>query len=165
MRHIPDVEQLNQEVQQLREQQLTLSLAVQSEDGWPECSYAPFIPWQNDYVMMLSGLASHTQAIERCPDVGVLLIEDEAKSATAFARRRLVLRCQRKDVDWSEADRQAAYQQFEARHGKLIRTLKTLPDFRLVTLSPCRGRYIRGFGQAFELTNGQHITQTTPLRS
>jgi putative heme iron utilization protein len=37
------------------------------------------------------------------------------------------------------------------RHGALIDTLTTLSDFRLFLLAPSSGRYIVGFGQAYEL--------------
>jgi putative heme iron utilization protein len=37
------------------------------------------------------------------------------------------------------------------RHGALIETLTTLSDFRLFLLTPNSGRYIVGFGQAYEL--------------
>lgn len=164
MSKTPSVESLNQEIQTLREEQLTLALAVTGQDDWPECSYAPFIPWQQDYVMFLSGLASHTKAIENHPKVGVMVIQNKTERAAVFARRRLVLRCERIDVVWNEEDKQQAFALFEARHGKMIRTLQSLPDFRLVTLRPVSGRYVRGFGQAYDLHLGRTLTDNTCVK-
>jgi hypothetical protein len=44
------------------------------------------------------------------------------------------------------------------RHGGLVDTLITLSDFRLFHLLPQSGRYIVGFGQAYELKPGSLTT-------
>jgi putative heme iron utilization protein len=43
------------------------------------------------------------------------------------------------------------------RHGGLIDTLISLSDFRLFQLQPQSGRYIVGFGQAYELCAGSLV--------
>jgi putative heme iron utilization protein len=47
------------------------------------------------------------------------------------------------------------------RHGKIVATLRTLADFRLLVLTPESGSYIRGFGQAYRL-HGPRLEQMTP---
>jgi hypothetical protein len=51
---------------------------------------------------------------------------------------------------------------FKRKFGKVFEMIRPLPDFTLFRLLPDDGLYVRGFGQAFEITpdmkNSKHVT-------
>jgi len=47
------------------------------------------------------------------------------------------------------------------RHGRIVATLRTLADFRLLALTPEHGSYVRGFGQDYRL-QGPGLSRITP---
>ncbi|NCW09817.1 MAG: hypothetical protein EBW40_08760, partial [Gammaproteobacteria bacterium] len=83
-----------------------------------------------------------------------LVIRDEQDSAQVYVRERLQYEmraeeCRRDDTAWD-----SGVQALRDRHGGLVDTLTSLTDFRLFHLLPQSGRYVVGFGQAYELASG-----------
>jgi hypothetical protein len=87
-----------------------------------------------------------------------LLIEGEDSSANAFARRRITLQGEACVVEREDASFATVLAEFHRRFGQVMALLESLPDFHLFRLELRRGRYIRGFGQAYELS-GEGLTQ------
>lgn len=126
-------------------------LSTLAEDGSPVASYAPILWHDGSAFLFLSELASHTRNLRRNPALGLLLLEPAAGS-NPFARRRVVLNARADLVERDAALYATILEEFRARFGKVMELLEPLPDFHLFRITPRRGRYIRGFGQAFELT-------------
>lgn len=134
----------------------SVMLSTTSSEGVPNASYAPFVmdTAKNIYIFV-SGLSVHTQNLAKNPQISVLFIEDEEKSPDIFARPRLSFNCQaifmeRETAEWIEiSDR------FEEQFGEIIQTLRSLPDFRIVKLIPRDGRFVLGFGQAYQISRGE----------
>lgn len=133
-------------------QHRSLILSTVDGKGNPEASYAPFT--QNEayrFYIFVSGLSSHTANLQQTGKASILLIEDEANSDQIFARRRLSYACQaeflsRDEVYWSQiAD------SFQARFGPIIDMLRQLNDFQIVQLTPTAGRFVVGFGAAYQV--------------
>ncbi len=130
----------------------SLMLSTVTETGQPQASYAPFIMTSDrTFYVFVSGLSSHTQNLKSTPKAGILIIEDEAQTAQIFARKRLMYDCTvhlipRHDPQWTQkVDR------FKVRFGNLIDMLRQLPDFELFELVPQAGRFVLGFGAAYEM--------------
>jgi putative heme iron utilization protein len=101
----------------------------------------------------VSGLATHTQNIHNHPFVSVLFIEDEVKTKQIFARRRLNFNCTANLVERETEKWQQIVDKFELRFGELISTLRSLPDFRIFQLIPKNGRFVIGFGAAYNISS------------
>jgi hypothetical protein len=114
--------------------------------------------------LFLSDLAGHTRNLRSCPSLGLLLIEGEDSGANAFARRRISLQCEARIVERDDVLFAAVLAEFHRRFGQVMALLESLPDFHLFRLVLRRGRYIRGFGQAYELS-GDGLTQLTHVNS
>lgn len=152
---------LREEIKFFRQQQKTLILASQSPDNEVLASYAPFIEdEQGDFYLLLSGLASHSINLQHHhkehTTLSVLLIEDEQSARNLFARKRLnyvckVSICSREQPQWQE--KIAALQK---KFGKTIEVLAGLADFNLYCLSPVQGHYVKGFGQAYDLSDADN---------
>lgn len=153
-----DLDSVRQEYLALREQCQGALLATLEGDRTPSASYAPLVWLDGQSYLFLSDLAGHTRNLKSCPSLGLMLIEGEDASANAFARRRITLQGEARMVEREDPSFAPALAEFHRRFGQVMAVLESLPDFHLFRLQLQRGRYIRGFGQAFELS-GEGLTQ------
>jgi putative heme iron utilization protein len=143
--------QLLQACEQLMQRFQTLLLATQAEQG-AALSYAPYIRSdEGDFYIFISRLAEHTDNLQRHPNCRLMFIADEADSRNLFARERLSWRCQAQRVEPGEALYSQQLDALQRRFGETLKLLRTLPDFCLFRLRPIDGRYVVGFGQAYQL--------------
>jgi hypothetical protein len=132
----------------------SIIISTVNKQGIPHASYAPFIMDNNKNIYIyVSGLATHTQNIHNHPFVSVLFIEDEVKTKQIFARRRLNFNCTANLVERETEKWQQIVDKFELRFGELISTLRSLPDFRIFQLIPKNGRFVIGFGAAYNISS------------
>ena len=127
-------------------------LATVNAAAEPQASYAPcVIDEERNIYVFVSGLSAHTQNLTATGKASALFVEDEAKTPQMFARKRLSYRCtasllERESDHWS-----AITQQFESRFGNIIEVMTGLPDFRIFQLRPQSGRFVVGFGAAYDV--------------
>jgi putative heme iron utilization protein len=115
-------------------------------------SYAPFIvDEQRHFYIFTSRLAAHTTNLQHTGQASVMVIEDEVVATQIFARQRVTFQCQANLIPRDSAEDEAALTQYEAKFGKMVGLLKSLPDFQLFKLQPRSGSLVLGFGQAYEL--------------
>ena len=145
----------------------TLSLSTLTEAGRPNISYAPFIEDENGcFYLFLSQLASHTQDLlnqainlpDNLPGASILLMEDEQDSRQLFARQRITYHCDISIIQADDSTYPDTLDSFENLFGSIIPLLRNLPDFILFKLTPTEGRYIQGFGKAYQLT-GENLSE------
>ena len=157
-----DIETVRQSYQQLLGQTESLILATANPDGSPLASYAPFIvDEQRQFYIFTSQLAAHTTNLQRTGQASIMVVEDEAVTTQIFARQRVTFQCQANLIPRDSAEGEAALAQYEARFGKMVGLLKSLPDFQLFKLQPQSGSLVLGFGQAYEL-GGDRVEVIVP---
>lgn len=140
-------------LQDLLNKSQTIQMATLSAHGLPAISYAPFVrDTAGGFYIFVSGLASHTQDLLRNPHVAVMLIADEQASRQIFARTRATWQCIAELVGRDEVIFAQMLDALESRFGSVVKLLRGLGDFTLFRLQPQSGRFVMGFGQAFELT-------------
>ncbi|MDB9314137.1 pyridoxamine 5'-phosphate oxidase family protein [Spirulina sp. CS-785/01] len=142
------------------EQFQSLVLSTADDHGTPNGSYAPFVQDEGkNFYIFVSGLSAHTQNLSINPKVSVLFIEDEAQAEQPFARRRLSFDCTATVMERETEEWEAIAEQFTTKFGEIIDIFRSLPDFRLVKLTPQQGRFVIGFGAAYQVTgdNLQHL--------
>ena len=141
---------LPQEVIDFRRNFKSVVLATLSADGVPDASYTPYILDDDGNILIfVSELAQHTKNLFHSPKISLLWIEGEEHSRNLFARRRLTLQCDARELHSGTAQWNAALTRMQHVHGKTIEVLRSLPDFHLFTLEARRGNYVRGFARAF----------------
>ncbi|WP_067214840.1 HugZ family protein [Marinomonas gallaica] len=143
--------ELEQEISLFLEAKQSLMLAVVDENGSPIASYSPFVAYENSLYILVSALALHTAALRKAQKASVLIIDDESECDTVYARRRLqydmaVSTVMRNDKRWAIIG-DALVQ----RHGDIVVQLLQLGDFQMFKLTPHCGRFVKGFGRAYEL--------------
>ncbi len=141
----------------------SIILSTVDAEGFPNASYTPFVmDAQKQIYIYVSGLATHTQNISANSRVSVLFIEDEAQTKQIFARRRLSFNCQPNLLARDTPQWLGVIDQFQAKFGEIIAMLRSLPDFRIFQLTPTSGRFVIGFGAAYEIS-GDNLNQLTQI--
>ena len=128
-----------------------LGLAV-IVDGDPEASLLPYAlrPDFGAVYVQASGLARHSRGLQPGARVGVLIHENEQPDADPLQTRRLTVQATVAVLDRESDAFAAARAIFVARFAGAEMTL-SLGDFNLYELTLGRGRYVAGFGQAFNI--------------
>ncbi len=140
----------------------SLMLSTVTADGQPHASYAPFVMDQAHHLYIFtSGLSAHTRNLLDTAKAGILIIEDEANSQQIFARQRITYDCHTDVLERHSADWEAQADAFEQRFGDIIQMLRPLADFQIFRLTPYAGRFILGFGAAYDV-DSEDIKQLVP---
>lgn len=137
--------------------QQTLLFATATRNGLPELSVAPFVRDQNNcFYIYVSDLAGHTANLRANPLASVLFIRPEAESPNLFARERAIFSCEVREVTQQEQHYAVRLEALTVKFGETVKLLSTLPDFHLFAITPQSGRYIQGFGQAYQINLKDH---------
>ncbi|EMV9317021.1 heme utilization protein HutZ [Vibrio vulnificus] len=143
---------LEPEIKEFRQERQTLQLATVDADGRPNVSYAPFVQNQEGYFVLISKIARHARNLLENPQVSLMMIEDEEGAKQLFARKRLTFDAVASVI---ERDTQLWHQvitQMEERFGEIVSGLSQLEDFFLFNLKAERGLFVKGFGQAYQVS-------------
>jgi putative heme iron utilization protein len=152
---LDELDHAQREFVALRESSRAALLATIADARMPCASYAPLV-WVDDCCYLyLSDLASHTRNLKRCPAISFLLMENEDGIANAFARRRITFAAIAVIVEREDPLFARVLAEFRQRFGKVMDMIEPLPDFHLFRLQLQSGRFVRGFGQAYELSGDQ----------
>jgi putative heme iron utilization protein len=130
----------------------TLVMATAGRNGVPNASYAPFVqctPWLYVYT---STRSKHTKNMTETTRASVMFIEDETRTRNFFARERFTCECRVEVVDRESKEWRTVMSLFKKKFGRAFAMICPLPDFTLFRLIPNGGLYVRGFGQAFEVS-------------
>ncbi|MBE9078546.1 pyridoxamine 5'-phosphate oxidase family protein [Romeria aff. gracilis LEGE 07310] len=120
--------------------------------GQPQASYAPFVMDRDrNFYIYISGLSAHTENLKTSGIASVLFLEDEVQTTQIFARRRLSYSCDAAPVMPESAQWNQIADQFEARFGNIIQLFRGLADFQIFQLQARSGRFVLGFGAAYEV--------------
>ncbi|KAB0301056.1 heme utilization protein HutZ [Vibrio fortis] len=143
---------LGPEIKEFRQERRTLQLATVDEEGRPNVSYAPFVQNQEGYFVLISDIARHARNLKANPNVSLMMIEDEESSKQLYARKRLTF-----DATASVVERESelwtqVIAQMKDRFGEIIDGLSQLQDFSLFNLKAENGLFVKGFGQAYQVS-------------
>ena len=159
---VDELDSARGEYRALRDSSKAALLATLAHEQMPCASYAPLVWVDDSCYVYLSDLASHTRNLKRCPSLSLLLMEDEDRVANAFARRRITFEATVVIVEREDPLFARVLAEFRHCFGKVMDMIEPLPDFHLFRLQLKAGRFVRGFGQAYELT-GDHLNDLTHI--
>ncbi len=143
---------LGPEIKEFRQERKTIQLATVDEEGRPNVSYAPYVQNQDGYFVLISQIARHARNLEKNPNVSLMMIEDESDSKQLFARKRLTFDAVASMVERDTEQWQAVIAQMQDRFGEIIDGLSQLQDFILFNLKAEQGLFVKGFGQAYQVS-------------
>ncbi|WP_299015413.1 heme utilization protein HutZ [uncultured Photobacterium sp.] len=148
---------LGPEIKEFRESCLTLQLATVDAEGKPNVSYAPFALLDDGYYVLISQLAKHARNLLENPKVSLMMIEDEVASKTIYARKRLTFEANVFVVDRETERWREGVSALQDRFGEIVEGLSSLADFSLFRLEPIHGLFVKGFGQAFQVSGDELV--------
>ncbi len=151
-------DRLGPEIQAFRDSRQTLQLGTVDKQGKPHTSYAPFAFSERGYYILVSDLAQHGQNLKECKAVSIMMIEDETQAKSIFARRRLSFDTQAIHIERDSDQWDAGIRVLIDRLGEMAENLSQLGDFNLYRLNPVIGRYVKGFGKAFDVTGADLLS-------
>lgn len=138
--------------QALIDSQRTLILSTVGADGEPEISYAPYVRDSvGRYCIFVSELAAHTRNLQRQGRAAILFIRPEEETRNPFARERVILQCRAGELPAGDPQYAGVLSLLKQRFGETVTLLRRLPDFHLYALTAHSGRYVAGFGKAYDL--------------
>lgn len=143
---------LEPEIREFRQERRTLQLATVDENGRPNVSYAPYVQNQDGYFVLISEIARHARNLQVNPSVSIMMIEDEGSSKQLFARKRLTFDAVASVVQRDSEQWNLVIAQMQARFGEIIDGLSQLQDFVLFNLKAEQGLFVKGFGQAYQVS-------------
>ncbi|PQJ64148.1 heme utilization protein HutZ [Vibrio chagasii] len=143
---------LGPEIKEFRQERRTLQLATVDEEGRPNVSYAPFVQNQEGYFVLISDIARHARNLKANPQVSLMMIEDEESSKQLYARKRLTFDAQASVVERETELWTQVIGQMQERFGEIIDGLSQLQDFSLFKLKAENGLFVKGFGQAYQVS-------------
>lgn len=143
---------LEPEIREFRQERRTLQLATVDENGRPNVSYAPYVQNQDGYFVLISEIARHARNLQVNPSVSIMMIEDEGSSKQLFARKRLTFDAIASVVQRDSEQWNLVIAQMQARFGEIIDGLSQLQDFVLFNLKAEQGLFVKGFGQAYQVS-------------
>ncbi len=147
-----DLDEVREDFLSFKSSVSTAQLGTLTANNKPEVSYSPIV-WVDDCgYLLLSELSSHTHNVMNNPLIGLLLIEDESSARNLFARKRVMIDGHATEVPRDSELYDRVVERFTEQFGETVQVLVSLPDFHLMEVSLLEGRFVRGFGQAFELT-------------
>ncbi|UFN72249.1 heme utilization protein HutZ [Vibrio alginolyticus] len=143
---------LGPEIKEFRQERRTLQLATVDAEGCPNVSYAPYVQNQEGYFVLISKIARHARNLLENPNVSLMMIEDEESSKQLFARKRLTFDAVANVVERDTEMWHQVVGQMKERFGEIIDGLSQLEDFVLFNLKPESGLFVKGFGQAYQVS-------------
>lgn len=143
---------LEPEIQTFRQQRKTLQIATVDEHGRPNVSYAPYVQNQDGFFVLISKIARHANNLQANPAASIMLIEDEEHAKQLFARKRLTFDSTATSVERESEQWHTIIAQMKERFGDIIDGLSQFKDFILFHFSVDQGLYVKGFGQAYQVS-------------
>ncbi len=120
------------------------------EDGKPFSSITPFVKYNNKLYIYISQVAEHYRLTENSEFIDVLLHADESETKNPFATERVRWTCTPKNL--GNEGHEEIFELFNGAFNKNLMDMLRGLDFSLFELTPLGGRYVVGFGLAFDLT-------------
>ncbi|GAD17944.1 HugZ family heme oxygenase [Helicobacter fennelliae] len=155
-----NVQSVAKEVKEFAKSFGSVVLASLNIKGEVLATYAPVIHFDDKFFIYISEVSEHYESIKTNPEnIEMMFLEDESKAKSVILRKRLRYRVQARFVERDSQEFNAVFEQFIAQSGGGggIKTIRNMTDFHMIELITKKGRFVKGFGQAYELIDDKVI--------
>ncbi|MEG0448227.1 MAG: pyridoxamine 5'-phosphate oxidase family protein [Lysinibacillus sp.] len=144
-----DIEQIRKDYEAFIHGRKSFLLSFVDKEGMPFSSSAAFVRVNGKFYVYVSRIAEHHQLLDQSQVVDVLCVADQAVTQNHFATERARWQC--KPTNLGNEGHEEVFAAFDEVHtANMMKLLRTL-DFSLFELTPLKGRYVVGFGKAFDI--------------
>lgn len=133
----------------------TVILNMLDEEGRPFTSCAPFVKNNGKLYIYISQVADHYRYMEKSEWIDAMLVGDEADTKNPFATERARWSCTAVNIGNEGHDE--IFSLFNSRFNENLMDVLRGLDFSLFELQPAKGRYVVGFGLAFDVDIDGHV--------
>ncbi|MFD2115732.1 HugZ family protein [Paenibacillus yanchengensis] len=144
-----DIEKHRQNYNEFVQSREQVILSMIDEEGKPFTSIAPFVRKDGKFYIYISQIADHYQLMESNEYVDVFLHGDQSETTNKFAVERARWCCTAENI--GNDGHEDLFALFSGAFGENIVKLLRGLDFSIFELTPLKGRYVAGFGLAFDL--------------
>lgn len=153
---------ISDEIATFKQEFGSIIIASIDKDGQAIASYAPLMQIHNKLYIYISEVAEHFASISANPHkLEILFLEDESKAKSVILRKRLKYRANARFVERNSEEFEKALNSLESAMGGAggIKTIRQMSDFHLIELELGLGRFVKGFGQAYDILPNGEIKQ------
>lgn len=144
-----DMEQIRKDYEGFIQGRKSFILSFVDAEGKPFSSSAAFVRVNGKFYAYVSRIAEHYQLLEQSEVVDVLCVADQGETQNHFATERARWQCT--PAILGNEGHEEIFAAFDEVHSaNMMKLLRTL-DFSLFELTPLKGRYVVGFGKAFDI--------------
>lgn len=150
----PDLKDIHDEIEAFKKEFGSIIIASVDTQGHAISSYAPLMQVNGKLYIYISEVAEHFQSISANPDkVEVMLLEDESRAKSVILRKRLKYRVNARRIPRDCAEFETALNALESSMGGAggVKTIRQMNDFHLIELELGLGRFVKGFGAAYDI--------------
>jgi len=155
-----DKEELRKEIDEFEAGFKSVVLGTVSKDGEIDVTYAPYTKYEGERYIFISEIGDHyDNLVHNTQKFEVMFLQDENEAASVLVRKRLRYNV---TAEFQPRDEkfEAILDVFEEKMGHGIKVVRKMEDFHLVKLNVIDGRFVKGFGQAFNLKGNEIIHMT-----
>ncbi len=154
-----DEEKLKMEINDFIQGFKSVLLATVDKEGYPVISYAPYLRYLGDNYIFISETGEHYNNLKENGKLEIAFIEDESRANSVSLRKRVKYRAVSEFLSRNEKFEEIM-DEFQG-IDNVIKITRTMKDFSLVKLKFIKGRYVKGAGRAFDITENKRIIALT----
>lgn len=151
---------LAKEIDEFMESFGSICLSTINKDNNVTCTYAPLIQTKLGKYIYISEAAEHFLNIKNNPkNIEIMFLEDECKAESVILRKRLRFRCDASFIERDSKIFNEILDEFERQNARNseIKIIRNMLDFHLIRLDFKNGRFVKGFGAAYDIINNEII--------
>ena len=155
-----DTQSVEKEIKEFALSFGSVVLASQNPKNEVLATYAPVIHYNDKFFIYISEVSEHYASIKNHPNnIEMMFLEDESKAKSVILRKRLRYRVSARFIERESSEFDSVFDQFIAQSGGSggIKTIRNMTDFHMIELIPNKGRFVKGFGQAYDIVDGKAI--------
>lgn len=159
-----DKEQIRKEIEEFKGSFKSVILGTMSKSGKVDVTYAPYLTYENEGYIYISEIGDHFDNLKDNPQFEIMFLQDEKDAASVLVRKRLRYNV---TAEFKERDEKfdIILDAFEEKVGEGMKVVRKMQDFHLVKLNVVDGRFVKGFGQAYRLKDGDIVQMTGDKKS
>lgn len=150
-----DDEKIKAEIIEFRNSFKSVILASLSKDkSTAIASYSPFIRFDDKFYIYISEIAEHFESIKSNPNaIEVMFLQDEKDASSIILRKRLRYKANAIEISRESAEFKGALDAFlnETNGQGGVKNIAKMADFHLFRLEFKQGRFVKGFGGAYDI--------------
>lgn len=157
-----DSKDIGTEIATFKKEFGSIIIASVDKNGYAVVSYAPLMQIHDKLYIYISEVAEHFASISVNPDkIEIFFLEDESKAKSVILRKRLKYRAEARFIERDCEEFTQALNQLESTMDGAggIKTIRQMQDFHLIELKLGLGRFVKGFGAAYDILPNGEIKQ------